>query len=169
MPIGEKSFGEYVNKKRRDSVKQLKIIGRVLKKEGFKVESFLEDDDPYVYCYNPLRSSDFDGIRIYKIADKIAFRIQNESKTHPYGKAYSIDVEDIFDDFLQDDNVEDSEAGKKTINTIGKEVRKFFERTKKAEDENRHRDMRTRHDADLGGVNIRSSGLDYGSLIYNKI
>lgn len=165
-----KSFGEFVDKKMRDAVKQLKLVEKLLKKQGLKVESFLEntDDEPYVFCYNPSRTGSFDGIRIYKIADKIAFRIQKESKTHPYGKAYSIPIEEMFQDFLEDQKVKEEEAGKKVIESVAREVRKFFEKSADAERDERMSGIEGQMGDSAGSVAIKSTGSDYSSLIYNK-
>jgi hypothetical protein len=80
----KKSFGDFVDKKKRESIRQLALIGKVLEQGGFKVETFLGGDhldDPYVFVNNPDDDSSFDGIRVYKLGSQIAFRIQKEAKT----------------------------------------------------------------------------------------
>lgn len=164
----QKTFGDFVDKKKRESIRQLKLMKQILEHKGLKVENFLESDqehEPYIFCYSPLRNSGFDGIRIYKIGSELAFRIQKESKTHPYGAAYSLPVESMFSDFLSDDGVDESKAGHKIIEAVSKEIKKFFERSVEAEKE----DNKMQLDQEYGGgVLVRTTGTDYSALIYNK-
>jgi hypothetical protein len=162
-----KSFGDFVDKKRRDTKRQLGLIEQLLKKQGLRTEGFLEnsEDDPYVFCYNPSKSASFDGIRIYKIADIIAFRIQKESKTHPYGAAYSLPIEEMFQDFLNDEKIKEQEAGHKVIEAVSREVRKFFDKSSEAERDERMQDI---EGGSQGNVAIRGQANDYASMIYSK-
>lgn len=164
----QKTFGDFVDKKKRDSIRQLKLVKQVLEHNGLKVENFIEserDQEPYIFCYSPSRNSGFDGIRIYKIGSEIAFRIQKESKTHPYGSAYSLPIESMFSDFLSDQDTDEAKAGKKIIEAVGKEIKKFFERSIEAEQNDRSLDL----DRESGGsVLVRTTGADYSALIYNK-
>lgn len=162
------SFGDFVDKKKRESIRQLKLMQQVLEQGGLKVENFLnskDDSEPYIFCYAPSRNGGFDGVRIYKIGSELAFRIQKESKTHPYGSAYSLPIESMFSDFLSDDGVDEAKAGKKIIESVGKELKKFFERSVEAERNDRQMDL----DSMSGGsVLVRTTGTDYSALIYNK-
>lgn len=167
--IRQRTFGEFVDKKKRESLRQLKIIGQLLEKNGLKVERFLESEeqgDPYIYCFNPMRNGSFDGIRIYKIGDQIAFRIQKENKTHPYGSAYPIPVEDMFSDFISDEDSDEQQAGNRVIESVTKEVKKFFERSIDAEKDERK--AMIDQDGEKGNVLVRTSGTDYSALVYNK-
>lgn len=163
-----KSFGEFIDKKQRDATKQLEIIEKILRKGGMKVENFLDTDsrDPYIFCVNPIKNGSFDGIRIYKIGDKIAFRIQKENKTHPYGRAYPLDIEEMFNDLLSDEGIEESEAGKKVIESVNKEIRKFFERSSEAEKQEKQSDIEDKDG--IGQVAIKGNSADFASMIYNK-
>lgn len=164
-----KTFGEFVNKKKRDMIKQLGIIEQCLRKQGLKVESFLhnDEDDPYIFCFNPAKNTSFDGIRIYKIGGQIAFRIQKESQTHPYGRAYAIPVEEMFQDFLSDDGVKNEEAAKKVVESIINEVLRFFQKSEAAEKQDR-RDTVVGNADNAGGILMKSQGTDYSNMIFNK-
>src|SRR5581483_6254789 len=133
------NFTEFIDKKEREAKKQLKIIEQILSKDGIKVKDHLGDDDPYIYVHNPEKSSLFGGIRIYKVGDNIAYRVQKEEKTEPFGKAYGMDIEEMFEDLINDFKPED--AGKKIIHAVVQEVKKFFERTAKAEKELRDKEF----------------------------
>jgi hypothetical protein len=134
-----------------------------------KVENFLstddDDHDPYIFCYNPTKTGSFDGIRIYKIGNDLAFRVQKESKTHPYGSAYPLPIETMFYDFLADKDVDEKKAGKKIIEAVGKEIRKFFEKSLEADREKRDSDIEK---DTAGNVMVRTSGTDYSALVYSK-
>lgn len=165
-----KSFGDYVDKKKRDTIKQLKLIESMLKKSGFKVEGFLTEDsetEPYVFCYNPKRNPGFDGVRIYKIANSLAFRVCQEAETHPYGKAYPINIEEMFQDFLSDDGTTQREAAEKVIHSVGKELKMFFDKSEEAERNAYKAKVYDRDNGD-GEIGIKSTGTDYSAMIYNK-
>lgn len=133
-----KTFGEFVDRKKRESIKQLKLIKKILESKGMDVESFLEteEDDNYIFCSNPSKSGSVGGIRIYKIGDQICFRVQRENKTHPYGTAYSIPIEEMFHDFLGEKS-DEIKAGKRVIEAVDKEIRSFFSKSEKADREYR--------------------------------
>lgn len=164
-----RSFGTFVDKKKRDSIHQLELIQDLLERNGMKVENFLQndknEDDSYIFCYSPLKNSGFDGVRIYKIGAEIAFRVQKESKTHPYGSAYPLPIESMFHDFLSDHDVDEKKAGEKIIEAVGKEMRKFFEKSVEAEKVLHDKEI---EGGDAGNVLTRSSGTDYSSMVYQK-
>lgn len=155
-----KSFGSFVDKKKRDSIKHLKIVKKVLEHGGMIVEDFVDtdaNDDPYVYCVNPTKNGSFNGIRIYKIGDQIAFRVQKESKTHPYGSAYPLPVEEMFSDFLSDEGTDQRKAGNKVMESLVKEIKSFFEKSIEAEKNEKDKSIEISVDS--------TSGTDYGSMI----
>jgi hypothetical protein len=164
-----RSFGDFVDKKKRDTIKQLTLIKQMLERSGLKAENFTdtdeEDHEPYIFCYNPSKTGSFDGIRIYKVGDDLAFRIQKESKTHPYGAAYPLPIESMFYDFLADQGVDEKKAGQKIIEAVGKEIRKFFDKSMEAERD--ARELKADKES-AGNMIIRTSGTDYSALVYNK-
>lgn len=165
----QRTFGDFVNKKKRESIRQLHIMKQLLERNGFKIDNFLNNDDekdPYIFCYANNKDCGFDGVRIYKIGSDLAFRIQKESKTHPYGAAYPLPIESMFNDFLSDNDVDETKAGKKIIEAVNKEIKKFFERSLEAERGDRQKGFDS-NDA-VGNVIVRTTGTDYSSLIYNK-
>jgi hypothetical protein len=162
-----RSFGDFLNKKKREGIRQLKVIHKMLENSGLKVESFIESDDPdaepYIYCHNPSRNGSFDGIRIYRIGTQLAFRVQKENKTHPYGSAYPLDIEEMYNDFLTDEDTDEKKAGMRVIEYVGKEVKRFFQKSIESE-----KDMKDAEIEGAGDVLMRSTGTDYSSLIFNK-
>jgi hypothetical protein len=124
-------FTEFVDKRGREAKKQLDILKRVMERQGLIVGDYLDDEDPYLFVQSD-RDLTFEGVRVYKIGDSIAYRVQKEKNTHPYGKAYPLDVEEMYSDIVSDDMDEDK-AGKKVMEAVGKEISKFFEKTGKAE------------------------------------
>lgn len=167
-----KSFGDFLDKKKREGLKHLSLLKQLLERSGMKVESFLEsgeqgDDDPYVYCWSPSGGSSFGGIRIYKLGNQIAFRVQKENKTHPYGSAYPLDIEEMFNDFVGEEQVDEKKAGEMVIEHVAKEIRKFFEKSINAEKDERS-ELIDREKEAAGSVLVRSTGTDYSSLVYSK-
>jgi hypothetical protein len=163
-----KNFGDFIDKKQRDAMKQLKLIEQVLTKHGFQVDDFMtegHEDDPYIFVSNPNKNTSFDGVRIYKIGDIIAFRIQKESETHPYGNAYTLAVEKMFDDLMSEDEMDEIKAGKLVMKAIAKELHSFFDKSEQAEDESRAGEIDMSND----NVMVRSTNSDYSSQIYSKV
>ncbi len=163
-----KSFGDFVDKKKRESIRQLRLVKQLLEHTGMKVDNFLETEEtsePYIFCHNPSKNGTFDGVRIYKIGTDLAFRIQKESKTHPYGSAYPLPIESMFSDFLSDNDTDESKAGKKIIEAVNKEIKRFFDKSTEAERDDRKASL----EGGAGGnVLIGTNGTDYSSLVYNK-
>ncbi len=160
-----RAFGDFVNKKKRDGIHQLNLIRQMLERQGFRVDNFLEnsDEEPYIFCFNPSKSGSFDGLRIYKIGNIISFRVQKENRTHPYGSAYAIPIEEMFQDFLSDEDIDEVSAGKRVIDSVSKEIRKFFNKSDEA-DKTLGSELIDRD----GNLLIKSSGTDYSAQVYYK-
>lgn len=166
-----KTFGDFLTKKKRECLKQLSLLKQLLERSGFKVESYIggdDDDEPYVFCKAPSGGTSFGGIRIYKIGTQLAFRIQKENKTHPYGSAYALNIEEMFSDFMSEERVDDRKAGEMVIEFVGREIRKFFEKSLIAEKEERESSV-NRDKESSGNVMIKStSGTDYSAMVFSK-
>jgi hypothetical protein len=156
-----KQFVEFVDRKQRESKKHLKLIERLLNKNGIQVYSHLEEEEPYIFVKSPNQKVSFDGIRIYEIGEMIAYRIQKEEKTHPFGKAYLLDLENMFNDYMSE-NIKEDEAGKKVIESVVEEIKKFFSRSAKAEQEIRDRGQ------DGTGLIVKTGGSDYSTTVLNR-
>lgn len=158
-----KTFLEFVERKERESLRHLKLLCKMLKND-FVVEEFLQDNkNAYIFVKVPSqhKSMSFKGIRIYEIGDKMAYRIQQESETEPYGKAYPIKIEEMFNDFMSDMDSEEKvldEIKKQIVN----EIKNFFTNTAKAEDEmiNKGTDQQT--------YIMKAGGTDYSNMVLNK-
>jgi hypothetical protein len=161
------NFQAFIDKKEREAKKQLKIIEHILTSNGFKVKDHLDDDDPFLFVYNPQKNTFFDGIRVYKIGSNLAFRVQKQEKTEPFGSAYDLPIEDMFTDLITD--YKPHEAGKKIIQAVTTEVKKFFTKSSQAEKELRDKEFERTGDP-FGKVVVRSSdyGMDYSNLTYMK-
>ena len=155
-------FLEFIDRKQREGKKHLKLIERLLRKGGFNVYSHLEDEDSYIFVKAPNNKLSFDGIRVYEIGEMIAYRIQKEENTHPYGKAYMLDVEDMFNDFMSE-NMHEEQAGKKVIESVVDELKKFFSKSGKAEEELKDQGQ------DGTGLIIKAGGSDYSSQVMSKL
>lgn len=163
-----KTFLEFVDRKEREGKRQLKILAKVFESQDFETKDHTSHDDPYIYVGNPTKDASFDGIRIYKIGTTLAFRIQKEEKTHPFGRAYLLDVEDMYQDLLTDHHKPES-AGKALIKSIAEEVKLFFNRQARAENELKNLFQGAPDSKDpFNRVVIRSTGTDYSNMITAK-
>lgn len=159
------SFSQFVDKKTREAKKQLTTLYRVLQSEGMQVANHLDDEDPYIFLKHDGNLS-FDGVRIYKIGPHIAFRIQKEEETHPFGKAYLLDIEEMFSDLVSD--MDDRKAGEEIIKTVKKEFDHFFNKSSQAEKEIKTGEFNKNSDPD-GKLTVSTYGADYSSMVTNNV
>lgn len=159
------TFVEYVGKKNRDAIKELRTVKRILKQAGFQVGSHMHDkhEDPYLFVYNPGEAPEF-GLRVYKLGGSdIYYRPQKKEKTHPWGEAKTLDIKGIFED-VRSDEKDDDKAAQKLIKAVGDELKDYFKANAKAEKSNK----RGGDNSPLGAVAVRGSMDigDYGNASY---
>lgn len=159
-----KTFNAFIDKKQRDSKKHLKIVKKIFESQKMKIKDHLNDDDPYIFLYTQDKDLNFDGIRIYKIGDQLAFRIQKEEETHPFGDAYPLDIEEMFNDLMSDEH-NPEKAGKEVIKAVLNEIHRFFKKTAEAE-----KDLRSSQfdNKDGSGLAIRNTTVDFSNLIQTR-
>ncbi|RDJ35657.1 MAG: hypothetical protein DWQ19_12630 [Crenarchaeota archaeon] len=166
------TFTEFVDKKSRESKTHLKTIKRVLEENGFTVDGFMDGEDPYVFLHSSDDQLSFDGVRIYKIGDILAFRAQKEKDTHPYGKAYSLDIVEMFNDLISE-NGDEEKSGKQVIKAIVNEFKTFFEKSREAEKQLKTAEIeQERGDASDDGSGkavIQNTVLDFGNMARSKM
>lgn len=126
-------FSAFVDKKTNKARRELEVVRDVLKEAGVKVEDFLKDEDPYLFVPSNKQSLDFGGIRIYKVGNNMAYRIQNEDKTEPYGASYSMNIEGMFEDLISD--MGEDKAAEEVKKAIVEEINNFFTKSLEAQDE----------------------------------
>lgn len=155
-------FADYLSQKNRDAVEHLKIIKHIIESGDFEVvDKTKERDDPYLFVFNPYKNLSFEGIRLYPMGDKIAFRIQKMENTEPYGRAYSLDIEELFEDLLSH-NKKDEKIAHIISDTVNNEIKEFFKQSEKAE-----KDQIMSLNDPLDRVLVRSGGTDYSSGVSN--
>lgn len=156
-----KLFLEFLHRKERESKKHLKILSKALKKAKFKIHEKLNEDDPYIFVYGEDKDLPFEGIRIYSIGSSLAYRAQKEKDTEPFGKAYPLDLEDIFNDVMGE-LANEKKAGLKVIDLLGKELRKFFKDSAKA-------NLDAEDDVKPKPVVVKTGGTDYSGMVVSKM
>lgn len=159
-------FFEFIGKKKRKAKKQLGLVKKLLESKNMAVSDFLSEEDPYIFLQNTVKNPSFDGVRIYKIGESIAFRVQKEAKTHPYGKSYMLDIEGMYDDLISD-HYKEERAGMEIIESIVKEFQSFFKKSQEAEQDLRSGEFNRDKDP-LGRVLVRQTGTDYSNIVMSK-
>jgi uncharacterized protein (DUF488 family) len=155
------TFLEYVYKQKRESKRHLEIIKKLLEQNNFKVNDKTGEDDPYLFVQVPEHNLTFGGLRVYQIGNRIAFRTQKRVETEPYGMAYGLDIEEMYEDLL-DDNVHDKQIAENLIKSVVDRFNDFFKKSKQAEED---RPIGT---DPLNKAYIRSTGTDYANLVLNN-
>lgn len=163
-----KTFLEFVSAKSDQKPENLGLLTVILRNDGLKVHEFLDDHkEPYIYVFNPLDDLSFQGVTVYKKGDVLAFRAQRYEDSQPYGAAYNIDMQGIYDDLLYD-NKDKKQALDLLCRKLCKNMRDFFRKSKKAEDEALQSQLRSPEDKDgAGQIIIRNTGTDYSNQIYS--
>lgn len=155
------NFFEYSIKKDRENKRRLNIMFNVLKENGFNPKKHIDSDsDHYIFVPTLNKKTSFEGIRIYPIAETFAFRVQKMEKTEPYGKAYDLSVEDIFND-LMSENIGEEKAGKETAHIICTEIKDFFEKSVKAEE-------LLANSEEESGIAFRTTSSEFSNLYFSK-
>jgi hypothetical protein len=126
-------FSSFLDKKNKQAVRELGIIRDILAEGEFKVEDFLKEESPYIFVNCTDGGLDFEGVRVYKVGSNLAYRIQKENKTEPYGSAYSLGIEDLFSDLISD--MSEDEAADEIKKAVVEEFKNFFQKSSKAQDE----------------------------------
>lgn len=155
------NFFEFIDRRQREAVDDLEIVAKALKKNKLDVKEHLHDDQPYIFVKANNKKLSFEGVRVYKIGEQIAYRIQKLEKSEPFGKTYALNLEDMFNDFMSD-GMSKEKAGEKVIKSLGEEIKKFFNKSEKAEEE-----LRTGQKDGLGLI-IKTGGTDYSSTVLNR-
>ena len=154
------TFNEFVDKKKRECKRQLGVVRKLFEANRWTVADHISDDDPYLFVRAPQHNLTFDGVRIYRIADTLAYRVQREEKTHPYGRAYYLNLEEMYKD-LMSDNIKEEDAGKKVIKAVVEELRDFFEKSYEAEKDLQH----SKIDKDRNLSTSSVTGSDYHTRV----
>ena len=156
------NFFEFVDRKQREAVDDLEVVAKALRKGKLEVKEHLKDDQPYLFVKATSKKLSFEGVRVYKIGEQIAYRIQRLEKSEPFGKTYALNLDDMFNDFMSD-GMSKEEAGEKVIESLGGEIKKFFRKSEKAEEE-----LRTGQKDGLGLI-VKTGGTDYSSTVLNRV
>lgn len=151
-------FFDYINRNALGAKRKLKIIHKILKQNKIKNKIFLDIDDPFLFVYSTDPECDFEGIRIYPIGRSIAFKIQNRVDTHAYGKAYLLDFENIYNTFMSEKDSDEEKAGKKVVDTLIDEIKRFFKMSSNAQN-------KAEKDSDN---TLAGSGTNYSANVYSK-
>ena len=151
----------------RESKRHLGLVKKLLERQGIGVTDHLNEDDPFLFVKSPTKSLSFDGIRIYKIGDVLAYRVQKQEMTHPYGKAYPLDLEEMYNDYMGDD-YKAEEAAHQIIQAVTEEIKKFFTKSAEAENDIRSAELDQNSDGQ-GRIIVRTTGTDYSNLVHSKM
>jgi len=165
-----RTFKDYMNVEDRKALRQLNICKSLFEKSGLKVTDFTEsvdDQNPYIFVYNTAGNKFFDGIRIYSIGKKLAYRVQKEERTHPFGTAYPLKIEEMFNELVSEEDTDSREAGQEIIEQVPKIIKKFFERSAEAEKEIINQDIQDKSDENAAG-HRSTGGTDYSQTVHTK-
>lgn len=125
-------FSAFVDRKTERARSELAVVRDVLGSGGIKVEDFTKGRDPYLFVHPTSDGLDFGGVRIYKIGGDMAYRLQNEAETQPYGKSYQMDIEGMFEEIISD--TDEEKAAEQVKKAVVEEIKSFFDRSLKAQE-----------------------------------
>jgi hypothetical protein len=127
-------FSSFLDIKNKKTIKELEVLKDTLSKH-FKIDAFLERENPYIFLRANKSDEDlnFEGVRIYKIGSSMAYRIQNENETEPYGQAYPLNLEEMFEELIPD--MDDKKAAKVIQDCLIDEFTNFFKKSSEIQKE----------------------------------
>lgn len=125
-------FSSFLDKKNKQARKELGLVKEVLEEGEMQVEDHLESEPPYLFLKGEGTNLDFEGVRIYKVGSNLAYRIQKESNTEPYGAAYPLNIEDMFGDLITD--LDEEKAAEEIKKTLVAEFKNFFKKSSEAQE-----------------------------------
>lgn len=161
-------FLEFVNKRKRNGKRYLNILEKVFKHGNMAVKSFMDEDVPYIFLLTPNENDQsFGGVRVYQIGDTIAYRVQKQENTEPFGRPYLLDLEEMYEDFMMDD-IDEHEAAKRIIQAVNDELGRFFRKSKEAEDDFKGLQFDEPSDG-MGKIMLRPDGGDFANSVFNKV
>ena len=163
-----KTFLEFFTAMDSQAPDNLGMLTIIFRNDGLKVHEFIDDkSDPYIYIFNPLDDLSFQGVTMYKKGNILAYRAQRYEDSQPYGAAYNIDMQGLYEDLLYKEK-DKKKAIEILCKTLCKKMREFFRKTKKAEDDILKSNLMTPTDSDgAGQIIIRNTGTDYSNNIYS--
>jgi hypothetical protein len=169
-----KTFLEYQLHRVKDyEPKRLHNLFQALQKGGLvAVDLTNEPNDPHIWVQAHPKPEEYDGIRVYLLGNICAFRVQKMKNTQPYGKSYSLDLQQMFDDILDDMGEEASDdmnkAVEKLIEEVGDRIRKFYIDSIRDEEDFIQNQLDGVDRDDVGGAAlVPNSGVDYSSTVYS--
>jgi hypothetical protein len=151
---------------------RLKDLYRLLKAGGLVVvDKTNEQNDPHLWVQAHPTPQEFSGIRVYLLGNICAFRVQKLETTEPYGKAYLMDLQGIFDKILEKmgnkAQKSSKEAVKELIKSVSGEINAFYHDSIKDEEEFVQDQLYGPERSDVGGAAlVPSSGFDYSMKVY---
>jgi len=126
-------FSTFIDSKISKTREELEILKNVFNKANIKVEDFIKDHEPYLFIPCLEENLDFGGIRIYKVGSNMAYRIQSESASEPYGGSYALNIEQMFEDLIAE--MDEEKAAEKINQAIVEEIQGFFKKSLEAQEE----------------------------------
>jgi hypothetical protein len=154
-------FLEFVDRKERESRRHLKITLKALKESGLHTYDHIDHEDSYIFVKSSNKDLPFEGIRIYEIGNSLAYRVQKEKDTEPFGKAYELNLEEMFND-LMGENMKKEQAGKEVIKGVNKEIKEFFSKSAKAQ-------AAVEEMGESKPLVVKTGGTDYSGMVTSKM
>lgn len=154
-------FLEFVDRKERESRRHLRIVFNALKQSGLKVYDHIDHEDSYIFVKSTKDSLPFEGIRLYEVGRSLSYRVQKEKDTEPYGRAYPLDLEEMFND-LMGEKMDEEKAGKEIIKAIAKEIKEFFQKSAKAQE-------KIEDKVEEKPMVVKTGGTDYSGMVLSKM
>jgi hypothetical protein len=169
------TFLEYsIHRVREQQPKKLKLLLQAIKAAGLVAIDHTDNEkDPHIFLKAFPQPEEFDGVRVYILGHIVAFRVQKNEGTSPYGKAYLLDMQKIYEDLLEeeDPNTEEEkrETLKKLVRKIGDKIRNFWKDSIKDEEEQLKDELGSMNRTDIGGAMLAPAyGGDYSNAVYSS-
>jgi len=169
------TFLEYaINRVKTFEPQRLHSLFLALKKGGLAVINRIhQQNDPHIWVQAHPQPEEYRGIRVYLLGNICAFRVQKLENTQPYGKSYLLNMQEMYDDILENmgekaDDKDPAKAVEILIKQVSDTIRKFYIDSIKDEEEFLSAQLDGPSRQDIGGAALLPvTGIDYSSTVYS--
>lgn len=165
-----KTFLEYnIHRVREHDPDKLKLLLSALTKAGmFVLDKTDMEKDPHLFVQAIPQPEEFEGIRIYILGNICAYRVQKLKDTEPYGKAYLLDLQGMYDDSIRELGTKGDKKFyiEDLLSKLGNKLKKFYFDSIRDEEEYIQSQLDGEDMTDIGSAMVvPTNGGDYANKV----
>jgi len=127
-------------RKRRDDLRKLSLLARLVKHGGLTAKLFPIRDKPYLYIWSTVRGQ-VGGAKVYQEGDQLAYKFQSTDGAHRKDKRYdsgirkaqsqyetarTLPLQEIFIDFQAENSLTEMQVMMRVADEVARRMKEFF-------------------------------------------